>query len=126
VLLAVTKTVRCDTYALLPANREKERPWTRLQSLPNCRCGWEISSSGAMRSFARWSCLPIARPPNAPTKPPRIPRLSGGRVMLGLGSGYRPYEFAGFGREFAARHDRQEEAIALILELLHTRRLCPA
>jgi alkanesulfonate monooxygenase SsuD/methylene tetrahydromethanopterin reductase-like flavin-dependent oxidoreductase (luciferase family) len=48
--------------------------------------------------------------------------LSGGRVMLGLGSGYRPYEFAGFGREFAARHARQEEAIALILELLHTRR----
>ena len=45
--------------------------------------------------------------------------LSGGRVMLGLGSGYRPYEFAGFGREFAARHDRQEEALALILELLH-------
>src|SRR5262245_22053259 len=48
--------------------------------------------------------------------------LSGGRVMLGLGSGYRPYEFAGFGREFAARHDRQAEALALILELLHTRR----
>jgi len=48
--------------------------------------------------------------------------LSGGRVTIGLGSGYRPYEFAGFGREFAARHDRQEEAIELILELLHTRR----
>ena len=48
--------------------------------------------------------------------------LSGGRVMIGLGSGYRPYEFAGFGRDFAARHDRQEEAIDLILELLHTRR----
>jgi hypothetical protein len=42
--------------------------------------------------------------------------------MLGLGPGYRPYEFAGFGRDFAARHDRQEEALALILELLHTRR----
>src|ERR1043166_5418336 len=48
--------------------------------------------------------------------------LSGGRVTIGLGSGYRPYEFAGFGREFATRHDRQEEAIDLILELLHTRR----
>ena len=48
--------------------------------------------------------------------------LSGGRVMIGLGSGYRPYEFAGFGRDFAAHHDRQEEALALILELLHTRR----
>ena len=48
--------------------------------------------------------------------------LSGGRVMIGLGSGYRPYEFAGFGRDFAGRHARQEEAIVLILELLHTRR----
>jgi alkanesulfonate monooxygenase SsuD/methylene tetrahydromethanopterin reductase-like flavin-dependent oxidoreductase (luciferase family) len=49
--------------------------------------------------------------------------LSGGRVMIGLGSGYRPYEFAGFGREFEDRHDTQEEAIELILELLHTRRV---
>jgi alkanesulfonate monooxygenase SsuD/methylene tetrahydromethanopterin reductase-like flavin-dependent oxidoreductase (luciferase family) len=49
--------------------------------------------------------------------------LSGGRVMIGLGSGYRPYEFEGFGRDFASRHDMQEEAIGLILELLHTRRV---
>jgi alkanesulfonate monooxygenase SsuD/methylene tetrahydromethanopterin reductase-like flavin-dependent oxidoreductase (luciferase family) len=49
--------------------------------------------------------------------------LSGGRVMLGLGSGYRPYEFAGFGREFEALHDTQEEAIELILTLLHRRRV---
>jgi alkanesulfonate monooxygenase SsuD/methylene tetrahydromethanopterin reductase-like flavin-dependent oxidoreductase (luciferase family) len=49
--------------------------------------------------------------------------LSSGRVMIGLGSGYRPYEFEGFGREFEDRHDTQEEAIELILELLHTRRV---
>src|SRR5215207_6163816 len=49
--------------------------------------------------------------------------LSSGRVMIGLGSGYRPYEFAGFGRDFGGRHDTQEEAIELILELLHTRRV---
>jgi alkanesulfonate monooxygenase SsuD/methylene tetrahydromethanopterin reductase-like flavin-dependent oxidoreductase (luciferase family) len=48
--------------------------------------------------------------------------LSGGRVVLGLGSGYRPYEFDGFGRDFDSRRDVQEEAIELILELLHTRR----
>src|SRR5882672_6116993 len=48
--------------------------------------------------------------------------LSGGRVMIGLGSGYRPYEFAGFGRDFAGRHAaRQEEAI-LILDPLQPRR----
>ena len=49
--------------------------------------------------------------------------LSGGRVMIGLGSGYRPYEFAGLRARFRSRHDIQEEAIDLILELLHTRRV---
>ena len=43
--------------------------------------------------------------------------------MLGLGSGYRPYEFDGFGRDFDARRDVQEEAIELILTLLHERRV---
>ena len=46
--------------------------------------------------------------------------LSQGRLVFGLGSGYRPYEFAGFGRDFERRHEIQEEAIELILELLHT------
>jgi alkanesulfonate monooxygenase SsuD/methylene tetrahydromethanopterin reductase-like flavin-dependent oxidoreductase (luciferase family) len=49
--------------------------------------------------------------------------LSHGRMVLGLGSGYRPYEFDGFGRDFDSRRDVQEEAIDLILELLHARRV---
>ena len=49
--------------------------------------------------------------------------LSGGRVVLGLGSGYRPYEFDGFGRDFEIRRDVQEEAIGLVLDLLHKRLL---
>jgi alkanesulfonate monooxygenase SsuD/methylene tetrahydromethanopterin reductase-like flavin-dependent oxidoreductase (luciferase family) len=49
--------------------------------------------------------------------------LSDGRMVLGLGSGYRPYEFDGFGRDFDNRRDVQEEAIDLILELLHRRRV---
>ncbi|MCB1741180.1 MAG: LLM class flavin-dependent oxidoreductase [Gammaproteobacteria bacterium] len=49
--------------------------------------------------------------------------LSEGRVVLGLGSGYRPYEFDGFGRDFEARRDVQEEAIEMILQLLHERRI---
>ena len=49
--------------------------------------------------------------------------LSNGRLTLGLGSGYRPYEFEGFGRDFDARRDVQEEAIELILELLHKRKV---
>ena len=49
--------------------------------------------------------------------------LSGGRLTLGLGSGYRPYEFEGLGVGFEERRDIQEEAIPLVLEALHTRRL---
>jgi len=51
-----------------------------------------------------------------------VDNLSNGRMVLGLGSGYRPYEFEGFGRDFDSRRDMQEEAIGLILELLHKRR----
>src|ERR1041385_1679473 len=37
--------------------------------------------------------------------------LSGGRVVFGLGSGYRPYACEGFGRDFDAGRHVQEEAI---------------
>ena len=35
--------------------------------------------------------------------------LSNGRVRLGVGSGYRPYEFEGLGRDFDNRRDIVEE-----------------
>ncbi|MSO75394.1 MAG: LLM class flavin-dependent oxidoreductase [Alphaproteobacteria bacterium] len=49
--------------------------------------------------------------------------LSGGRITLGLGSGYRPYEFQGLGIDFEARRDIQEEGIGIILEGFHKRRI---
>jgi alkanesulfonate monooxygenase SsuD/methylene tetrahydromethanopterin reductase-like flavin-dependent oxidoreductase (luciferase family) len=48
--------------------------------------------------------------------------LSAGRFVLGLGSGYRKYEFDGFGVDFDARRDIQEEALPLLLELFHEKR----
>jgi alkanesulfonate monooxygenase SsuD/methylene tetrahydromethanopterin reductase-like flavin-dependent oxidoreductase (luciferase family) len=66
--------------------------------------------------------LPLFEPVRVVENMAFIDILSGGRVTLGLGSGYRPYEFEGFGRDFDARRDVQEEAIDLILELVHTRR----
>jgi alkanesulfonate monooxygenase SsuD/methylene tetrahydromethanopterin reductase-like flavin-dependent oxidoreductase (luciferase family) len=38
-------------------------------------------------------------------------------VALGLGSGYRKYEFDGFGLDFEARRDMQEEALGVVLQL---------
>ena len=49
--------------------------------------------------------------------------LSGGRITLGLGSGYRPYEFEGFGVPFDERRDIQEEAIPLVLDAMHGKAL---
>jgi alkanesulfonate monooxygenase SsuD/methylene tetrahydromethanopterin reductase-like flavin-dependent oxidoreductase (luciferase family) len=66
--------------------------------------------------------LPLFEPVRVVENMAFIDILSGGRITLGLGSGYRPYEFEGFGRDFDARRDVQEEAIELILELVHKRR----
>ena len=49
--------------------------------------------------------------------------LSNGRFQLGLGSGYRPYEFAGLGIDFESRRERQGEAIPLILDGFHKKRV---
>ena len=49
--------------------------------------------------------------------------LSNGRFQLGLGSGYRPYEFDGLGVDYEARRDMQEEAIPLILQGFHGKRM---
>lgn len=49
--------------------------------------------------------------------------LSNGRFQLGLGSGYRPYEFEGLGVDYESRRDIQEEAIPLILKGFHEQRM---
>ncbi len=49
--------------------------------------------------------------------------LSDGRFQLGLGSGYRPYEFDGLGVDYEARREIQQEAIPLILQGFHEKRV---
>ena len=49
--------------------------------------------------------------------------LSNGRFQLGLGSGYRPYEFEGLGVDYDSRREKQEEAIPLILKGFHDKRV---
>ena len=49
--------------------------------------------------------------------------LSNGRFQLGLGSGYRPYEFDGLGVSYEERRKIQAEAIPLILDGFHKKRV---
>ena len=67
--------------------------------------------------------LPLANPVRVVENAAFVDILSGGRVVLGLGSGYRKYEFDGFGIDFDARRDMQEEALEVVLELFRKRRV---
>lgn len=66
--------------------------------------------------------LPLANPVRVVENAAFVDILSGGRFLLGLGSGYRRYEFDGFGVDFEARRDIQEEALPLLMELMTAKR----
>jgi alkanesulfonate monooxygenase SsuD/methylene tetrahydromethanopterin reductase-like flavin-dependent oxidoreductase (luciferase family) len=66
--------------------------------------------------------LPLANPLRVAENAAFVDILSGGRFVLGLGSGYRKYEFDGFGVDFDGRRDIQEEALPLLMELLQKKR----
>jgi len=66
--------------------------------------------------------LPLANPLRVAENAAFVDILSGGRFALGLGSGYRKYEFDGFGIDFEGRRDIQEEALPLLMQLLHDKR----
>lgn len=66
--------------------------------------------------------LPLANPVRTVENAAFVDILSGGRVVLGVGSGYRKYEFDGFGLDFEARRDMQEEAVGILLDLARTGR----
>jgi alkanesulfonate monooxygenase SsuD/methylene tetrahydromethanopterin reductase-like flavin-dependent oxidoreductase (luciferase family) len=66
--------------------------------------------------------LPLANPLRVAENAAFVDILSNGRFALGLGSGYRKYEFDGFGADFGARRDMQEEALPLLMDLFHDKR----
>jgi len=67
--------------------------------------------------------LPLANPLRVAESTAFVDILSNGRFALGLGSGYRKYEFEGFGVDFDTRRDIQEEALPLLLDLFHYKRV---
>lgn len=66
--------------------------------------------------------LPLYEPIRVVENTSFVDILSNGRVRLGLGSGYRPYEFEGLGKDFEGRRDMVEEAIGLMFDAWHRHR----
>ena len=67
--------------------------------------------------------LPLANTLRVAENAAFVDILSQGRFALGLGSGYRQYEFDGFGVDFESRREVQEEALPLLLDLFHKKRV---
>lgn len=64
--------------------------------------------------------LPFSNPVRVAENTGFVDILTGGRFILGIGSGYRPYECDGMGIDFEARRDIQEESVKVMLDLFHT------
>ena len=62
--------------------------------------------------------LPFHNPVNVAEAYAMVDVLSGGRLMLGVGSGYLKHEFAGYGIDGAEKRERFDEALGILRRLL--------
>jgi alkanesulfonate monooxygenase SsuD/methylene tetrahydromethanopterin reductase-like flavin-dependent oxidoreductase (luciferase family) len=69
-----------------------------------------------LRLGALVSVLPFHRPIDVVEEYSMVDRLTGGRLNLGLGSGYLPSEFEGFGIDPATKRDRFDSAFGAVLD----------
>jgi alkanesulfonate monooxygenase SsuD/methylene tetrahydromethanopterin reductase-like flavin-dependent oxidoreductase (luciferase family) len=93
-------------------------PWTLL--------AWIAASTSRLRVATRVLATPYRNPALVAKMAETFDRLSGGRLILGLGGGYVDEEFAAFGlRVPTARQkvDGLEEAIRVVQGLWSTKRL---
>jgi probable F420-dependent oxidoreductase len=57
---------------------------------------------------------PLHHPLSVAEQAATLDQISGGRAVLGVGLGYRPYEYQGFGLDFHQRGARLSEALTII------------
>lgn len=76
-----------------------------------------IPRSGEMTLGTGILLLPLFHPVHVAEEFATLDQLSGGRVVLGVGAGYRENEFAAFGVDPASRFRRLDESLRLIREL---------
>ena len=93
--------------------------------MPDCFAymGYLAGVTSRIRIAAGVITLPLYDPVRVVENTAFVDILSGGRITLGIGSGYRPYEFSGMGRDFEARREVQDEAIDILLQGFHDRRI---
>ncbi|MBW4700639.1 LLM class flavin-dependent oxidoreductase [Micromonospora sp. RL09-050-HVF-A] len=76
-----------------------------------------IDHSGTMQLGTGILILPLGHPVHWAEEIATIDQMSGGRFVLGIGSGYRDAEFTSFGIERRTRVSRMNEALAVMQQL---------
>lgn len=66
------------------------------------------------------SVLPLHHPLRFAEAAATVDQLSGGRLDIGIGRGYQPGEFRGFGVDIAEKHDRFAEALDILRQVWTT------
>ncbi|HIB12480.1 MAG TPA: LLM class flavin-dependent oxidoreductase [Dehalococcoidia bacterium] len=65
--------------------------------------------------------LPFHHPIRVAEQAAMVDCLSGGRLLLGVGRGYQPHEFAGFGQTLDESQERYDQALAVLVRALKDR-----
>jgi alkanesulfonate monooxygenase SsuD/methylene tetrahydromethanopterin reductase-like flavin-dependent oxidoreductase (luciferase family) len=76
--------------------------------------GHLAARTSSVRLGTAVSVLPLHHPLRFAEAAATVDQLSGGRLDLGIGRGYQPGEFRGFGVDSAEKHDRFAEALDVL------------
>jgi len=81
-------------------------PWVTLGAL--------ATRTTSLRLGTNIMLLPLDHPLDVAEEVATVDQISGGRVFLGAGVGYRPYEYAALGLDFHRRGARMSECLEIV------------
>jgi len=87
---------------------------------PLTRMAWLAGQTSRLKLVTGVVILPLYSPVAIAEQVAEIAELSGGRLVLGVGVGYRAYEFAGYGVDMKTRGKRMDEAVQLLSQVFRT------
>jgi len=87
---------------------------------PLTRMAWLAAHTSRLKLVTGVVVLPLYHPAGIAEQVAEIAELSGGRIVLGVGAGYRKYEFDGYGIDMKTRGARMDEAVQLLHHAFET------
>jgi len=87
---------------------------------PLTTLAWLAARTSRLNLVSGIVILPLYQPVAIAEQVAQIAELSGGRIVLGVGTGYRQYEFDGYGVEMKSRGARMDEAVQLLHHVFET------